>query len=272
MSHSPRTAPSPVHDRPAGHEHPTSGASHRQPGHRRHRARRRLTVGVVSVAAAIGVTGPMTILAGDGTETDGAATDGAATDGTATGRVGIAAAMVQPARAAGARAVDALDAALAVRFSQVTKQRRVILAAPVEQRESDLLPIGTSRVEQIGQPGERHLTFEVTLRNGRPVSEEVVATNEIPAIPTITVVGTSTSAAATKNWEALARCESGGDPTIISRSGRYHGLYQFDRSTWKSVGGSGLASEASSDEQTRRAMTLYEQRGAGPWPTCGRHL
>ena len=272
MSHSPRTAPSPAHDRPAGHEHPTRGAAQRQPDHRRHRARRRLAVGVVSVAAAIGVTGPMTILAGDAPETDAPETDGTATDGTATGPVGIAATMVQPATVAGARAVGALDAALAVRFSQVTKQRRVILAAPVEQRESDLLPIGTSRVDQIGEPGSRHLTLEVTLRNGRPVSEEVVAENETPAIPTITVVGTSTSAAATKNWEALARCESGGDPTIISRSGRYHGLYQFDRSTWKSVGGSGLASEASPDEQTRRAMTLYEERGAGPWPTCGRHL
>ena len=74
------------------------------------------------------------------------------------------------------------------------------------------------------------------------------------------------------NWWSLARCESGNDPTAVSASGRYHGLYQFDRSTWGSVGGIGVASNKSAQQQTYRAKLLYLQRSDGPWPVCGRHL
>lgn len=74
------------------------------------------------------------------------------------------------------------------------------------------------------------------------------------------------------NWAALAECESGGNPRAVNPSGKYHGLYQFDRSTWASVGGSGVASDASAAEQTRRAAILYSRRGSSPWPHCGRYL
>jgi hypothetical protein len=75
------------------------------------------------------------------------------------------------------------------------------------------------------------------------------------------------------NWRALAACESGGNPRAVNPSGRYFGLYQFDRSTWRSVGGSGVASSASRSEQTYRAQLLYVQRGgSGAWPVCGRRL
>ena len=74
------------------------------------------------------------------------------------------------------------------------------------------------------------------------------------------------------NWAALAECESGGNPRAVSANGRYRGLYQFDLSTWRSVGGSGDPIDASSAEQTRRAQRLYAQRGRSPWPVCGRHL
>ena len=42
--------------------------------------------------------------------------------------------------------------------------------------------------------------------------------------------------------------------------------------TWQSVGGSGAASSASSDEQTYRAQILYDRAGRGQWPTCGANL
>jgi soluble lytic murein transglycosylase-like protein len=74
------------------------------------------------------------------------------------------------------------------------------------------------------------------------------------------------------DWAALARCESGGNPRAVSPSGRYLGLYQFDLPTWRSVGGRGLPTQASSAEQTLRAQLLYARRGAQPWPTCGRYL
>jgi uncharacterized protein YabE (DUF348 family) len=74
------------------------------------------------------------------------------------------------------------------------------------------------------------------------------------------------------NWAALARCESGGNPASVSGSGKYYGLYQFSLSTWAAVGGSGLPSQASPDEQTARAKMLYNRSGAGQWPVCGKNL
>jgi resuscitation-promoting factor RpfB len=73
-------------------------------------------------------------------------------------------------------------------------------------------------------------------------------------------------------WAKVAECESGGNPRAVNPSGKYYGLFQFDRSTWRSVGGSGSPSEASAGEQLMRAKKLYAQRGSSPWPNCGRYL
>ena len=69
--------------------------------------------------------------------------------------------------------------------------------------------------------------------------------------------------------DAIAACESGGDPTAVSADGAYHGLYQFDYGTWESVGGSGDPAAASPEEQTYRAALLYAQSGSSHWPICG---
>lgn len=69
--------------------------------------------------------------------------------------------------------------------------------------------------------------------------------------------------------EAIAACESGGDPEAVSSDGSYMGLYQFDQGTWESVGGSGSPIEASPAEQSYRAALLYSRSGSSPWPICG---
>jgi hypothetical protein len=69
--------------------------------------------------------------------------------------------------------------------------------------------------------------------------------------------------------EAIAQCESGGDPTAVSADGMYHGKYQFSVDTWAAMGGSGLPSQAPESEQDMRAAMLYEQSGPGQWPVCG---
>ncbi len=74
------------------------------------------------------------------------------------------------------------------------------------------------------------------------------------------------------DWEALARCESGGRPNAVDPSGTYGGLYQFDVTTWRSLGARGRPQDATRAEQTRRAKQLYASRGAAPWPVCGRRL
>jgi hypothetical protein len=73
-------------------------------------------------------------------------------------------------------------------------------------------------------------------------------------------------------WSALRQCESGGNYRAVSPSGLYRGAFQFDLSTWASVGGSGDPAMASPAEQDHRAQLLWSQRGPSPWPVCGRYL
>lgn len=69
--------------------------------------------------------------------------------------------------------------------------------------------------------------------------------------------------------DAIASCESGGDPTAVDPSGTYRGKYQFDLQTWASVGGSGDPAAAPEAEQDYRAALLMSRAGSSPWPVCG---
>ncbi len=69
--------------------------------------------------------------------------------------------------------------------------------------------------------------------------------------------------------EAIAACESGGNPATDTGNG-FYGKYQFTLETWNAVGGSGNPAQASEAEQDRRAEMLYAQSGSSPWPVCGR--
>ncbi len=70
--------------------------------------------------------------------------------------------------------------------------------------------------------------------------------------------------------QAIAMCESHGNPRAVSAGGTYRGKYQFSYATWRSVGGSGDPARASEREQDRRAARLYRTGGPGHWPVCGR--
>jgi ribosomal protein L29 len=74
---------------------------------------------------------------------------------------------------------------------------------------------------------------------------------------------------ASPTLQAIAACESGGNPATDTGNG-FYGKYQFTLETWQSVGGSGNPARASEAEQDRRATMLYESAGASPWPVCGR--
>lgn len=174
-------------------------------------------------------------------------------------------------------------------------QETTAIPAPRRTVDDDDLYVGQSEVVEEGSDGIETITYSVTLRNGveesrvevaravttEPV-ERVVSRGTTPKPPPAPSGSTSSSSGDpapsvggdvdSLNWAALAQCESGGDPTIVSSNGLYHGLYQFDVRTWQSVGGSGVASQAPAGEQTYRAKLLYQQRGAAPWPTCGRRL
>ena len=69
--------------------------------------------------------------------------------------------------------------------------------------------------------------------------------------------------------QAIAACESGGNPRAISANGTYRGKYQFSTATWAGRGRQGDPAAASEAEQDRRAAMLYARSGAGQWPVCG---
>ena len=74
-----------------------------------------------------------------------------------------------------------------------------------------------------------------------------------------------------EQWDALRHCESTNNYLVNTGNG-YYGAYQFDQSTWESVGGSGRPHWAEPVVQDARARLLYARRGWTPWPICGRHL
>lgn len=151
---------------------------------------------------------------------------------------------------------------------------------------------GTKVVTTKGVPGARTIVERVTTVDGEETVRELVAdTQTVNPVDEVVAVGTKKKPVSTAprgggkagpigdtrdadslNWAALAKCESGGNPTIVSRNGLYHGLYQFSVGTWRSVGGAGLPSQASPAEQTARAKMLYLRSGAGQWPHCGPRL
>lgn len=73
---------------------------------------------------------------------------------------------------------------------------------------------------------------------------------------------------ATATLARIAKCESGGNPRAVSRTGRYRGKYQFSRATWRAMGGTGDPAEAPEAEQDRVAAKLLAQQGTAPWPNC----
>jgi len=141
--------------------------------------------------------------------------------------------------------------------------------------------VGDRTVTQKGVEGKQTLTWRITTTDGVQTGRErVSAVVTQPAVDEQVTVGTKEKPVATStavatadglNWAALAQCESGGRPDAVSASGTYRGMYQFSRSTWASVGGSGDPAAASAEEQTMRAQMLYARSGAGQWG-CGSHL
>ena len=80
------------------------------------------------------------------------------------------------------------------------------------------------------------------------------------------VVRGSRSTALPRILFRIAECESGGNPTALSPSGRYRGKYQFSMSTWSQLGGEGDPADAPEWLQDRIALKLYRRAGTSPWP------
>ncbi|MEV0699718.1 transglycosylase family protein [Saccharopolyspora sp. NPDC050389] len=80
------------------------------------------------------------------------------------------------------------------------------------------------------------------------------------------------NAASQSTWDAVAKCESGGNWSINTGNGYYGGL-QFNQSTWAAYGGTSYASnasQASREQQIAVAERVLQKQGPGAWPVCSK--
>jgi LysM repeat protein len=84
------------------------------------------------------------------------------------------------------------------------------------------------------------------------------------------VAGTA-NAAPDSAWDRLAQCESGGNWSINTGNGYYGGL-QFNPTTWRAFGGTGMPHQASRAEQIAVAERTLAAQGWNAWPACSRKM
>ena len=111
-------------------------------------------------------------------------------------------------------------------------------------------------------PGELRAEMRQSRRELRRAQRAAAA----PATGTATGANT----AAPPHLEAIAACESGGNP-VPSNTG--NGLPRQvpvrSAATWSTVGGTGDPAAASEAEQDQRAASSTRSQGSTPWPVCG---
>lgn len=72
-------------------------------------------------------------------------------------------------------------------------------------------------------------------------------------------------------WHRLSNCEAGGRADAVSRSGKYHGAFQFSMTSWAAAGGQGQPEAQSWDYQQQIAYGWALRTDPfGQWPVCWR--
>ncbi|GAY12671.1 cell wall-binding protein [Pseudonocardia sp. N23] len=154
---------------------------------------------------------------------------------------------------------------------------------PPEQTVDDpTMAVGKKVVVDPGTAGEQSSVMRVFTENGKEVRrEQVSAGSTVPPKPKIVKVGTNKDIPAAPavssggSWDALAKCEAGGNWAINTGNGYYGGL-QFDAQTWRAYGGTQYAPlphQATREQQIAVATKVRDARGGyGAWPACSRKL
>ncbi len=161
-----------------------------------------------------------------------------------------------------------------VRIEKMTER---LPLAPNNQQISDVtLNMSRQVVEDPGMPGSQDVTFAVARVNGvetgrMPVANVIV----VPARDGVLRIGAKpgTEVPPVSNpgqWDALARCEAGGNWGINTGNGFFGGV-QFDQNTWERNGGLRYAQRAdlaTREEQIAIAEVTRARQGWGAWPVC----
>jgi uncharacterized protein YabE (DUF348 family) len=161
-----------------------------------------------------------------------------------------------------------------IRVEKVTER----IPLPPNNKQIPDLTLNMSRqvVEDPGTPGTQDVTFAVSKVNGAVTGKLPVANVVIePARDGVLRIGAKpgTEVPPVLNpgqWDALSRCEAGGNWAINTGNGFYGGV-QFDQNTWERQGGLRYAPRAdlaTREEQIAIAEVTRARQGWGAWPVC----
>jgi len=161
-----------------------------------------------------------------------------------------------------------------VRVQKVTQ--RMPLAPDNDVVQDPTMNMSRQVVEDPGTPGTQNITFAVASVNGVETGRLPVANVVLtPARDAVLRVGAKpgTEVPPVSNgttWDALSRCEAGGNWAINTGNGFYGGV-QFDQNTWERNGGLRYAQRAdlaTREEQIAIAEVTRARQGWGAWPVC----
>ena len=164
---------------------------------------------------------------------------------------------------------------------RVTRSTERVPLVPVNEVVQDVtMNMSRQVVDDPGTPGVQDVTFAVATVNGvetgrLPVANVVI----VPAVNGRIRVGAKPGTEVPEvsqgeTWDALSRCEAGGNWAINTGNGFYGGV-QFDQNTWERNGGLRYAQRAdlaSREEQIAIAEVTRARQGWGAWPTCSGRL
>jgi uncharacterized protein YabE (DUF348 family) len=161
-----------------------------------------------------------------------------------------------------------------IRIDKVTE--RVPLPPNNKQIPDVTLNMSRQVVDDPGTPGTQDVTFAVAKVNGVETGRLPVANVAIvPARDGVLRIGAKPGTevppvANGAQWDALSRCEAGGNWAISTGNGFYGGV-QFDQNTWERQGGLRYAPRAdlaTREEQIAIAEVTRARQGWGAWPVC----
>jgi len=157
-----------------------------------------------------------------------------------------------------------------VRIKKVTKTEVVSVKFPVTYKTDASALEGETSVITPGKAGKNREKVTIVYADGKVRDRIVLVSRSLSdPRPQIESRGTKKSEASGNTvWDKIAKCESGGNWHINTGNGYYGGL-QFSAATWHSVGGTGLPSDHTREEQIKRAKILQARSGWGQWSCAG---
>ncbi|MDT5017199.1 MAG: resuscitation-promoting factor RpfB [Mycobacterium sp.] len=177
--------------------------------------------------------------------------------------------------AAGSPVIDGMQIQVTrIRIEKITQ--RVPLPPANKRIDDPALNISRQVVEDPGTPGIQDVTFAIAKFNGvetgrLPVANVVITPARDGVLRVGAKPGTEVPPVASGGvWDALSRCEAGGNWAINTGNGFYGGV-QFDQNTWERQGGLRYAPRAdlaTREEQIAIAEVTRARQGWGAWPVC----